>query len=113
MERLFNIAYGDLPLDHRAGMRLETFCNALGYLSLQRLLLAVPTHTLEDAVRASNEYLQMKPANERGNTNVREIGDEEEVDNPTEKALATLMKTMQQLVEKVRQLQNRSKKRNR
>ena len=90
-------------------MRLETFCNTLGYLPLQRHLLAVPTHTLEDALRVGNEYVQMKPANKKGNTNVCQVGDgdEEEVENPTEKALTVLMKTMQQLVEKVEQLQSR------
>ena len=104
MERLVDIAYGDLPPEHRAGMRMETFCNTLGYLPLQRHLLAVPIHTLEDAVRAGNEYLQIKPAGERGGTNIRQVGDEEEVSSPTEKALTTLMKTMLQLVEKVDQL---------
>ena len=37
LRRLVNIAYGDLPPDHRAGMRLETFCNTLGYLPLQQV----------------------------------------------------------------------------
>ena len=96
------------PPEHRARMRLETLCNTLGYLPLH--LLAVPTHTLEDAVRAGNEFLQIRPGNERGSANVQQIEDEEEeeVMNPMENALTTLMKTMQQLVEKVRQLQNRS-----
>ena len=108
VKRLVNIAYGDLPPDHRAGMRLETFCNTLGYLPLQRHLLAIPTHTLEDAVRTGNECMQMKPANKKGNTNVCQVGDKdkEEVENPTKKALTVLMKTMQQLVEKVEQLQS-------
>ena len=35
VERLVNIAYGDLPPDHRAGMRLETVCNTLGHPSLR------------------------------------------------------------------------------
>ena len=98
----------DLPPEHRARMRMETFCNTLGYLPLQRHLLAVPIHTLEDAIRAGNEYLQMKPASERGGTNIRQVGDEEEeeeVSSPTEKVLTTVMKTMLQLVEKVDQLQ--------
>ena len=86
VERLVNIAYGDLPPDHRAKIRLETFCNTLGYQPLQRPLLAVPTHTLEDALRAGNEYFQIKPENKRGNTNVCQIEneEEEEVVNPTE-----------------------------
>ena len=94
MERLVNIAYGDFPPDHRAGRKLETFCNTLGYIPLQKHLLAVPTHTLENAVRAGNEYLQKKPPNKRRNTNVRRIGDEEEeeVENPAEKALTTFIK---------------------
>ena len=108
VERLVNLAYGDLLPDHRARKRQETFCSTLGYLPLQRHLLAVPTHTLEDAVRVGNKFLQIRPGNKWGSTNVRQIEDEdgEEVMNPTEKALITLTKTMQQLVEKVGQLQN-------
>ena len=70
-------------------MRPGIFCNTMGYLPLQRHLLAVLTHTLEDAVKAGNEYLQVKPANERGSTNVRQIRDEdkEELQNhPTRTA---------------------------
>ena len=70
----------------------------------------MPTHTLADAVRAGNEFLQIKPANEKGTTSVRQIEDgevEEEVLSPTERTLTTLMKTMQQLVEKVEHLQTR------
>ena len=56
VKRLVNIAYGDQPPEHRARMRLETLCSALGYLPIQRHLLAVPTHILEDAVREGNEF---------------------------------------------------------
>ena len=101
VERLVDIAYDDLPPEHRAEIRMEAFCNTLGYLPLQRHLLAVPIHTLEDAVRAGNKYLQIKPAGERGSTNIRQVGDEEEEEgftSPTEKALTTLMKTMLQQV---------------
>ena len=109
VERLVNIAYGDLPQEHRTEMRLVTFCNTLGYLPLQRHLLAFPTHTLKDTVRVGNEYLQIRPGNEWGSTNICQIEDEEEkeVMNLTEKALNTLMKIMQQLMEKVGHLQNR------
>ena len=93
-------------------MRLESFCSTLGYLPLQRHLLAVPTHTLKDAVWAGNEFLQIRPGNERGSTNVRQIKDdeEEEVMNPTKRALITLIKTMQQLVKKVGKLHNQPKR---
>ena len=88
-------------------MRLETFCSTLLYLPLQRHLLTVPTHTLEDAVTAGNKFLQIKPANEKGSTSVRQVEDEEEeVDilSSAERTLTTLMKTMQQLVEKMGKL---------
>ena len=106
VERLVNIPYADLLQEHRASMRIETFGNTLGYLPLQRHLLAVHTPTLEDAVRAGNEFLQIRPANEKGSTSVRQIEDEEEEEdlNPTDKVLTTLMKAMQQLMEKVGQL---------
>ena len=108
VERLVNIAYADLPQEYRASMRVETLGNTLGYLPLQRHLLAVPTPTLKDAVRAGNEFLQIRPANEKGSTSIRQIEDEEEEEdlNPTEKVLTTLMKVMQQLMEKVGQLQH-------
>ena len=98
VERLIAIAYGELPVEYQAGMNLETFCSTLGYMPLQRHLLAVPTHTLEDAVRAGNEFLQIKPGGEKGNTSVRQIGDEEEEEalNTTDKVLASLVQAMQQ-----------------
>ena len=108
---MVNLAYGDLLPDHRARKRQEIFCSTLGYLPLQRHLLAVPTHTLKDAVWAGNEFLQIRPGNERGSTNVRQIkDDEEEVMNPTKRALITLIKTMQQLVKKVGKLHNQPKR---
>ena len=88
--RLVAIAYGELPVEYQAGIKL------------QRHLLAVPTHTLEDAVRAGNEFLQIKPGGEKGNTSVRQIGDEEEETlSTTDKVLASLVQAMQQLAEKV------------
>ena len=87
-------------------MKLETFGSTLGYMPLQRHLLAVHTLTLEDAVRAGNEFLQIKPGGEKeGNISVRQVGGErEKFLNPTDKALATLMQAMQQLVGKVEEL---------
>ena len=60
-------------------------------------------------LRAGNEFLQIRPGNEWGSANVQQIEEEEEeeVMNPMKNALTALMKTMQQLVKKVRQLQNR------
>ena len=92
-------------------MKLETFCSTLGYMPLQRHLLAVPTHTLEDAVRAGNEFLQIKPGGEKGNTSVRQIGDgEEETLSTTDKVLASLAQAMRQLAEKVGTLQDQPRR---
>ena len=84
-------------------MKVETFCSTLGYMPLQRHLLAVPANTLENAIRAGNEFLQIKPGGEKGNTSIRQVGNEEEEEtlNPTDKILAGLVQAMQQLAEKV------------
>ena len=65
VERLVSIAYGELPPEYQAGMRLDTFYFTLWYLPLRRHLLAMSTHTLANAVRAGNEFLQIKSANEK------------------------------------------------
>ena len=115
VERLITIAYGELPVEYQAGMKLETFCSTLGYMPLQRHLLAVPTNTLEDAVRAGNEFLQIKPGGEKGSTSVRQVGDEEEEEvlSNTDKVLAGLVQAMQQLAEKVGALQEQPRRVNR
>ena len=60
----------------------------------------------DPAKRAGNEFLQIKPGGEKeGNISVRQVGGErEKFLNPTDKALATLMQAMQQLVGKVEEL---------
>lgn len=112
VERLITIAYGELPVEYQAGMKLETFCSTLGYMPLQRHLLAVHTHTLEDAVRAGNEFLQIKPGGEKNNTSIRQVGEEEEEEAPnhTDKVLAGLVQAMQQLAERVEALQGQSRR---
>ena len=64
--------YGELPMNHLTGLRLDIFCSTLGYMPIQRRLLAVPTPNLENAVRLENEFLQIKPGGEKKvNTSVR------------------------------------------
>lgn len=62
-------------------MILEVFTNSLGNAYLQRHLLAVDPKTRGDAVRTGSEFLQMKPATERGNLphNIRTVDEEEEL----------------------------------
>jgi hypothetical protein len=110
VERLISIAYEELPVQHRAGLTMSTFTSTLGNAYLQRHLLAVPTDTLEEAVRAGNEYLQIKVPNSNGAA-IRAVEEEEEPDRiaqiqpetPTE----TMIKLLQKLTEKVERLENK------
>ena len=60
--RLVNLAYHDLPEYHLGEMMLEVFTNTLGNAYLQRHLLAVGPQSMEEAIRAGNEFLQIKPS---------------------------------------------------
>ena len=64
IEQLINIAYDDLPHATRVELAVDLFSTTLGNAYLQRHLLAVPTPTLEAAVRAGNEFLQVKVTRE-------------------------------------------------
>ena len=70
----------------RRTLSLDTFSSTIGNGYRQRHLLAVPADTLEDAVHAGNEYLQIqtaKPFSYRNSANVVGNG-EEETDKPKE-----------------------------
>jgi len=62
VERLVNVAYSELAERHRQDMMLDVFQTTLGNAYLQRHLLAVHAVTMEEAVKAGNEYLQVRPA---------------------------------------------------
>ena len=62
IEKLTDIAFGEMSDRLKEEMAVDTFCGTLGNVYLQRHLLAVPTPTLEAAVRAGNEYLQVRPS---------------------------------------------------
>ena len=105
VERLTNLAYTDLPAVHRASMTLETFAHTLGNAYLQRHLLAVQANTLEEAVRAGNEFLRIRhtPSDRGGysGTTVRMVQDEEEdlTARVTEDPLQTILKKLTDVVE--------------
>ena len=65
--RLIQAAYGNLPAANQADIVLDTFCNAL------RHLLAIQVPTLEDAVHAGNEFLEVKMAGGQPNSNIRQM----------------------------------------
>ena len=110
MEKLVNIAYNELPAEHQSGLMSDTFCSMLGRMPLQWPSWLSKTKTLKNAVRAGNEFIQIRPCGEQGaSTCVKQIKEDEEevVSNPTEKMLTTLVQVMQQRVEKVKQLKVR------
>lgn len=111
VERLVNVAHADLPLANRTTMTLDAFCQSLGNTYLQRHLLAVQPLTLGDAVRAGNEYLQIRLPHERGSgTAVRNVDEEEmptvsAVAGPTtETILQGLAQAMHAMMESIQKL---------
>ena len=56
------VAFHGMDVEQRKEMTVETFASTLNNLSLQRHFLAVETSTLEAAVRAGAEYLQIRPS---------------------------------------------------
>ena len=59
VEKLIKVAYQELPEEMRNTMAVDAFVSTVGNGYLQRHLLAVEPRTLEEAVKASNEYLQV------------------------------------------------------
>ena len=104
VQKLADLAYGDLPPEYQAHLVVETFCNTLGNPYLQRHLLAFPMANLEEMVRAGNEYLQIKAF---PSGLVRNIEDEEISTNqvkPETDLLADLTKVVQNLARKVEEI---------
>ena len=60
VERLVEVAYAEIPCDLRRSMAVDIFASTIGNGYLQRHLLAVATPTLEEAIKAGNEYLQIQ-----------------------------------------------------
>ena len=103
VERLTNIAYPDLLDYTRQEMAVDTFCGSLENAYLQRHLLAIPTPTLEAAVRAGNEFLQVRPNMIGSGIRTVQPGEPEEEQDP----MTTMLKIMQDLVADVKNLKTR------
>ena len=112
VDRLCQIAYIELPDRYRASMSLETFCNTLGNTYLQRHLLAIQAVTLEQAVRAGNEFLQIRAPILPGSA-IRAVDEDEQVEDQVasieQSVLSKLLKNMQILSDKVDRLQTTPK----
>jgi hypothetical protein len=105
VSKLMNITYPELPVDHKQRLVLDTFQNTLNNTYLQRHLLAINPRTLEDAIRAGNDFLQIKNTNFPG-SQIRAVEEGENVSIPEVQTIQTnpldsLMKMMQQLTAEV------------
>ena len=74
---LAQVAYPDLDQGVRQEMSLEHFVHSLNYVGLQQHLLAIRPDTLEEAVAAGNEYMQVKQPSQ---TNIRQVDTLEELE---------------------------------
>ena len=112
VERLVNIAYADLPDQHRVGMIRDTFQSTVGDAALQRHLLAVGANTLTDAVRAGNEFLQVQSTS--AGSAIRQVDqggalpDEEVHVKPvTDTTLGSLFQAIKKLTEEIEKSRNK------
>ena len=92
-------------------MTLETFTHTLGNAYLQRHLLAVQANTLEEAVRAGNEFLRIRNTGDRGHsgTTVRMVKEEGE-EATAQVAEDPLTSILHKLTEAVEKLQPRDRR---
>lgn len=113
VERLVNVAYPTFPEANKVQLALDSFHHTLGHAYLQRHLLAVGPATIEEAVRAGNEYLKIKPTG-NSTTQVRmveEIETEEgrcqvvETTAPVD-PMSQLLKAIQKLTEQVNEMKS-------
>ena len=92
VERLVHSAYPDLDEQMKGEMAMEQFITTLDNTYLQRHLLAVDPQTLTLAVRAANEWLQIRPAAvpqatrptgawQQAKNNIRSVEEDEEQPN--------------------------------
>ena len=108
VDRLVQLAYAELPDQHRSDMSVELFCSTLGHPQLQRHLLAIPLPDLQAAVRAGNDYLQIQPSHM---TDVKVVAPPDDstdsVKQITPDPLQQLMRAVQDLTLEVSKLKGR------
>ncbi len=104
VEKLVGIAYAEFPRQHIDAMKLDMFHTTLGHPYLQRHLLAVQAPTLEAAIHAGNEFLQIKTYTE-GGSSIRQVEEEEAEKADSARAISspldTLLLAMSKLTEEV------------
>ena len=118
VERLVNLAYADLPREPQIRMTMDIFHSSINNGYLQRHLLAVNAATLEEAVRAGNEFLQIKTGTAAG-PSIRQVAGEEsddvseesnQVNQVTPSTMDVLLQAVKQLTQEVASLKSAQQK---
>ena len=112
VERLVQIAYAELPEHLRAEMAREAFCGSLGSAPLQQHLLAARPLTMEEAVRYSNEFIQVRGDRAPASSKVNSVeGDEDDqVAVSTPDPVTMLMQAIEKLASKIDRMEGRATK---
>lgn len=98
------MVYADLPVEHRLEMTKEKFLSSLGNLGLQRHLLGVATPTIEDVVRAGNEYMRLNAGQTLSHLPGTKRGAEDRVEAIREERMDALKKAIEAIPTQVEQL---------
>jgi len=78
VERLAQVAYGDLPADSRQSLALDAFLQSINNLGLKQHLLVAEVETMERALRLGNAYFQADSTCRPGTT-IQQVGADDDV----------------------------------
>jgi len=73
VERLAQVAYGDLPVNGRQSLALDAFLQSINNLRLKQHLLVAKIETMERALRLGNAYFEVDSTCRPGTT-VQQVG---------------------------------------
>jgi len=119
VERLAQVAYGDLPVNSRQSLALDAFLQSINNLGLKQHLLVAEVETMERALRPWNAYFQADSTCRPGTT-IQQVGADDDVSTSPEKtavhvAMAAAKEPInlttnlvQELLAEIRQLRQQS-----
>jgi len=85
VDRLAQVAYGDLPADSRQSLALDAFLQSNNNLGLKQHLLVAEVETMERALRLGNAYFQADSVCRPGMT-IQQVGADDDVSTSPMKA---------------------------
>jgi len=85
VERLAQVAYGDLPANGRQSLTLDAFLQSINNLGLKQHLLVAEVVTMERALRLGNAYFQVDSTCRPGTT-MQQVGADGNVSTSTSPA---------------------------